>query len=136
MGVLLVVHACATWFLVGLIWVVQWVHYPLMDGVGEEGWTRYGDRHRARITYIVAPMMFVELACGTALVVLAPGVLSWLGAGLLGVVWVSTFAVQVPLHAKLASLFDVRAHALLVGTNWARTVAWSGRGVLAALLLV
>jgi len=133
---LVVGHACATWFLVGLIWIVQLVHYPLMDGVGVDGWVKYGDRHRARITLIVAPMMFVELACAAALVVLAPGVLSWLGAGLLAVVWLSTFAVQVPLHAKLASVFDVSAHAMLVRTNWVRTAAWSARGALAALMLV
>ncbi|MCK6525129.1 hypothetical protein L6R49_27300, partial [Myxococcota bacterium] len=31
---LLLIHAAATWFMVGLIWFVQIVHYPLFSAVG------------------------------------------------------------------------------------------------------
>ena len=33
---LLPVHIAVTWYMTGVIWFVQLVHYPLMDGVGRE----------------------------------------------------------------------------------------------------
>ena len=35
-AVLTVIHFAATWYLVGLCWLVQRVQYPLMAGVGAE----------------------------------------------------------------------------------------------------
>ena len=49
---------------------------------------------------------------------------------LIGVIWLSTFLVQVPLHDLLGQGFDPDRHAALVRTNWIRTLAWSARGVL------
>ncbi len=49
-------------------------------------------------------------------------------------IWTSTFAVQVPLHGRLARGFDSVTHRRLVLTNWARTAGWSVRGVLALLM--
>jgi hypothetical protein len=57
------------------------------------------------------------------------------GAALLLVVWLSTAVLQVPLHATLTKGYDERAIAMLVSTNWIRTVAWSARGVLALLMI-
>jgi hypothetical protein len=53
--------------------------------------------------------------------------LAWLGAGLLLVIWASTFALQIPRHNVLSRGFDERAHRALVLTNWIRTAAWSLR---------
>ena len=53
------VHVGATLALVGLIWTVQLVHYPLMAEV-RTGFARYHELHRERITWIVAPLMGAE----------------------------------------------------------------------------
>ena len=53
-----------------------------------------------------------------------------LGLSLLGVIWSSTFLVQIPCHESLAKGFDAVVHRRLVTTNWSRTVAWSLRAVL------
>ena len=129
------IHAAATWFMVGLIWFVQIVHYPLFARVGVDGWSGYSASHQARTTMVVGPVMLVEFATAAALLVIAPGILSVAGAVLLGLVWASTFFVQVPLHSRLE-----RGHApalvrRLVATNWLRTGLWTARGVLALLLL-
>ena len=55
---------------------------------------------------------------------------AWLGLGLLGLIWLSTWRLQVPRHGELAHGFDARAHCRLVDTNWIRTIAWSLRAVL------
>ena len=61
--------------------------------------------------------------------------LPWIGLAVLALIWVSTFAVQVPLHARLASGFDRAVWHRLVVTNWLRTLAWTVRAGIAVLLL-
>lgn len=134
------VHAASTWFMVGLIWFVQVVHYPLFAAVPAEGSVAYAIEHQRRTTWVVAPIMILELASSVALTMvphraehaLAP----WVGLGLLCVVWVSTFAVQVPLHARLANAPHTPTCRLLVLTNYVRTGAWSLRGIIALFLLL
>ena len=43
------VHAAATMAMVGLIWTVQVVHYPLFESVGAEAYPNYQSRHIDRI---------------------------------------------------------------------------------------
>ena len=50
--------------------------------------------------------------------------------GLLAVIWISTAAVQVPLHGRLEREFTPEAHRMLVRTNWVRTAAWTARGAM------
>jgi len=134
---ILLIHAGATLAMVGLIWFVQVVHYPLMARVGEDRFVAYERAHARRTTCVVAPLMFAEL--GSAAVILAigatPAALSITGLVLLAALWGSTFLVQVPLHARLGQGFDAAMHRRLVATNRARTVLWSARGVVALLML-
>ncbi len=139
---LLLVHAGATLYMAGLIWFVQVVHYPLFAAVGEREWIRYETLHQTRTTFVVLPPMLVELITAgwlAWLVVvgesLVPAWMAWTGLSMVVLLWLSTFAVQVPLHAALS-----RAHArpkiqALVRSNWLRTVLWSARGVLALWML-
>ncbi len=125
--------------MVGVIWFVQMVHYPLFRQVGEAAFSLYETQHTRLTTYVVAPAMLVELATGLWLFVHRPAgtlpVQVWLGMGLLAVTWLSTFCVQVPLHQLLTQGFDAAAHHMLVTSNWLRTIAWSARG-LAVLWMV
>lgn len=146
--VLLLVHAGATWLMVGLIWFVQLVHYPLMGIIGgchPATWQAFATAHQRRTTWIVAPTMCVEAGCTLALVVISSGshqtldmpgrFIPWAGLALLGAAWSTTFFAHVPLHAKLGRRFDTHDHARLVSLNWIRTGAWSARGLLSLVLL-
>ena len=129
MSALLAAHAAATWALVGLIWTVQVVHYPLFASVGGEEFRRYHARHTRQIAWVVVPLMAVELV--TALLLLARGEREpWLVASVapLAFNWLATWRVQIPLHNQLAAGFDADAHRRLVTSNWGRTAAWSLRG--------
>jgi hypothetical protein len=53
------------------------------------------------------------------------------GDVLIAIVWVSTFFVQIPIHAKLLAGYDGALQRRLVVTNWIRTLAWTVRGVIA-----
>ncbi|MDX1429303.1 MAG: hypothetical protein R3282_03400 [Rhodothermales bacterium] len=136
---LLLLNVAATWAMVGVILIVQLVHYPLFSTVGTDQFPGYEVQHGRRITWIVAPLMIVELLSAVGLLLVrpveVPATWLWVGVTLVAVIWVSTAFVQVPLHSRLAEGFDDAAHAKLLATNWVRTVAWLLRGVLTILLL-
>ena len=133
-------HALSSLVMTGLIWFVQIVHYPLFADVTEEGFAAYERKHQQRTTWVVAPVMFVELVTAGALACgFVPGVpaaWSWVGLGLVLLLWGVTFLVSVPLHAKLGHGKHAETIRRLVLTNWIRTVLWSLRGVLAILMLI
>jgi len=130
-------HAAATLAMVGLIWFVQVVHYPLFGRVRPEDFPRYARSHQRRTTWVVGPLMLIEAGTGIWLLVASslPAWQPWAGLALLGVIWASTVCIQVPLHSRLAAAFDPSAHCALVRTNWLRTAAWTARGALVLLML-
>lgn len=137
--IILVANVLATWFMVGLIWMVQIVHYPLFKDVGPENYVRYQHQHQSRITWIVAPVMLIEIGTGFLMVYYpASGVAEWIiyvGVISLVIIWLSTALLQVPCHARLANGFQTNVYHQLVLGNWIRTFAWTLRGVLVAYLL-
>lgn len=139
MGLLVPIHLAVTLYMTGVIWFVQRVHYPLMDGVGAGRFRDYEARHARRTGWVVGPPMLVELV--TAILLVLPGQevgagQARIGLGLLALIWLSTALLQVPLHRRLAGGFDPSAHRRLVATNWIRTTAWSARAVLVSSWLV
>ncbi|TWU31328.1 hypothetical protein [Novipirellula artificiosorum] len=137
---LLIINLVATLYMVGLIWMVQIVHYPLFNGVGEGSFIAYQKRHQFLITLIVGPPMLIEAFSSLLLVWNPPtGVNNWMilaGVGLLLVIWISTAAIQVPCHNKLLRGFDQATHHRLVRSNWIRTAAWTARGGFVVWMLV
>jgi hypothetical protein len=133
----LLVQLGSTLFMVGLIWFVQIVHYPLFAAVPESASAAYERAHTERTTWVVIVPMLIELGSAVWLAALSgeDRALRYLGVGLVGLVWASTFLLQVPMHERLSSGFEASAHARLVLTNWIRTVAWTARGALVLYLL-
>lgn len=127
---LVLAHAASTLYMLGLIWFVQGVHYPLFGAVGTANAVAYAQRHQSLTTLVVGPPMLIEAATTVALLSLPhfPPWLTWTGLGLLGMIWASTAFLQVPQHSILALGYDASAHQLLVTSNWIRTVGWTLRG--------
>jgi hypothetical protein len=136
---ILLCHAGATLYMAGLVWFVQRVHYPLLAGVGRQHFAAYERAHLSRITPIVAPAMLLEAGTALALVAVPPPHVmpwtTWLGLGLLGLIWLSTFLLQVPRHDELSAGFDAVSHQRLVASNWIRTSLWSLRGILVGAMV-
>lgn len=135
----LLVHILSTLAMVGVIWMVQLVHYPLFSFVRIAEFAEFEAAHVARIQWIVVPLMLLELLSGAVLLTsplpVAPRPEVALGLGLLLVAWGVTALYSVPAHAALSGGWDAEAHARLVATNWLRTLAWSARGALVAVWL-
>ena len=132
-------HALSTTMMGGLIWFVQIVHYPLMSGVGESGFPSYERAHTRLTSYVVGPLMLLELV--TALLIFTQAdrigfVIPSVGLVCLGLIWGSTALLQVPAHRVLEQGFSARVHKRLVHTNWIRTVLWTARSILAIMLLL
>jgi len=123
----------------GLIWFVQVVHYPLFSFIGREHFDEYERLHQVRTTWVVAPLMSIEALTASLILVsdLTPAdrTLAWVGWILLLVIWLSTAFLQVPLHRRLATVYDSQAAARLASSNWVRTIAWTLRGLIALMLM-
>ena len=131
-----IVNLIATWYMVGLIWMVQIVHYKMFDRVGVEQFQQYEADHNRLITPIVGVPMLFELATAVLLLVSAPDSFPrWaaiVGLVLIALIWLSTVLLQIPCHNQLLNGFDESTYRRLVSSNWIRTVLWTSRGVLMA----
>jgi len=140
MNAVLVASAAATWAMVGVIWMVQLLQYPMLARASELEPRLAAAEHARRISWIVGPLMAVEGV--TALILLAdrPETMSaaaaWGAAALLGVALGSTALIQVPLHAALGAGHDGDVCRRLIRSNWIRTVAWTSRGIVLAVALI
>ncbi len=131
---IVILHLACTGVMIGIIWFVQVVHYPLMALAGREEYPAYQAAHSRRTTIVVMPPMLLEMGTGVWLALRPspyfPAAAAWTGLALLAVVWGATFFLQVPEHGRLERGFDPGAHRRLVRGNWIRTVAWTLRGIL------
>ncbi|HCK10612.1 MAG TPA: hypothetical protein DHW45_12105 [Candidatus Latescibacteria bacterium] len=139
MDITLLVHSASTWSMVGLIWLIQIVHYPLFAHVGSDCFSAYQRLHIRRMSWVAGLLMLTEGATGAYILLVLPRGLSFtlatLGFALLLVIWGSTLLLQIPYHRTLSSHFDKSTHASLIKTNWIRTIGWTCRGLLVLSLL-
>lgn len=137
-SILFLTHVAATWWMAGVIWLVQLGVYPLFASVDSASFPDFYAKYNAAISFVVIGPMFLELLTGALLVKNSWGSEKFflLGCGffLMILIWLSTFFIQVPLHAILARGFEAEAQQKLVTTNWIRTVLWTVRGALVFLV--
>ena len=136
----MLVNFVATAVMTGVIWFVQWVHYPLLATVSVEHAVETAVDHQRRTGQVLAIPMALEGVTTLWLLASRPDVVSlilpWLGAVLLAVALGSTVFLSVPLHAKMATNPTVDVGRRLVVTNWPRTIAWSARAVVCVVMLL
>lgn len=125
-------HFIVTLYLTGLIWTVQRVHYPSFLYVEKQAFPSFAQFHQNRITWIVGPVMVMELVCNLWLW-LANMADGWAGLLLFLVIliWIFTFFVSVPLHQQLLHQGYQRSVILkLIRSNWPRTGLWTLKSLL------
>jgi len=124
----------------GVIWFVQWVHYPLLASVPVDRAVETAIEHQRRTGQVLAIPMAVEGFTTLGLLISRPESVQifwpWFGAVLLAVALGSTVFVSVPLHAKMATNPTADVGRRLVVTNWLRTVAWSLRAVVCSVMIL
>ena len=152
-GLVAAVHLWTTFAMVGLIWFVQIVHYPLfallpssgskaaeVAGMSRSVARDYHDENLRRTRPIVLVPMLVEAASAAWLAFDPPAAVgrgaAIAGLSLVAIVVLSTALVQVPLHESLRR-GDAPAETVnrLVRSTRIRTAAWTARAILAAWML-
>jgi hypothetical protein len=118
-------HMASVFYMTGVIWLVQLVHYPLMSKVHPDLFIDFHNQHSSRITYVVGPMMLVQLASSYFV-----SEWHWVWLGLSISSFALTFLVSVPIHNKLAHGWNPSLHNKLVLSNWPRTAVWTAHSLL------
>ena len=139
-NLILLANFVATCLMTGVIWFVQWVHYPLLASVPVDRAVETAIEHQRRTGQVLAIPMAVEGFTTLGLLISRPESVQifwpWFGAVLLAVALGSTVFVSVPLHAKMATNPTADVGRRLVVTNWLRTVAWSLRAVVCSVMIL
>lgn len=136
---LAVVHLAATGFMVGLIWTIHVVHYPLFALVNEP-YQPFQEAHMARITGLLVVPWGIEVLSAVALVLVAPsGTASALALGGLALIAVLvglTGLGAAPIHGRLVERFDEALHRRLLRVDRVRAILWTARLGLAGWLVL
>ena len=121
------IHFLSTSLMVGIIWVIQLLHYPTFHFIKESDYVEFQYFHMQRISFIVVPVMIIELLSGFMLVYYFRSNLLIFCLIILLVIWSITFVFFTKLHQSLLGGYDKIIVDKLVQINWSRTVLWSLR---------
>ena len=129
--------------MVGMIWTIHLVHYPLFAEVGPDSYVNFQSEHVDRIGRLLLAPWLTE---GLTLLALLWFVLAGKRRDIAIPVLTSAFAMAVvlvisgfwsaPAHGDLADGFDTAVHERLMSANLVRALAWSVRGMCAAWIVV
>ena len=122
--------------MVGLIWTIHTVHYPLFAHVGESTYVAFQSQHVDRIGKLLFLPWLTEGITLLAVLVLAffgnqrnlrlPAFLN--GVGMAIALIISGFW-SAPAHGDLADGFNAAVHDRLMTANLVRSLAWTLCGV-------
>ena len=121
------IHFLSTSLMVGIIWVIQLLHYPAFNFIKESDYVEFQHFHMQRISFIVVPVMILELFSAFMLVYYVRSNLLILCLIILLFIWLITFVFFTKLHQSLLGGYDKIIVDKLVQINWSRTVLWSLR---------
>ena len=135
---IIAVHALSTWFMVGMIWTIHIVHYPLFAFVGSDTYEAFQAQHVNLIGRLLLLPWLVEGLTALALVFVLSGgkrKLAITGAALILVIMALSAFISAPAHGDLADGFDRKVHDDLMLGNLIRAGLWTVRGGLATAIL-
>lgn len=139
MTLVILINALCTWFMTGLIWFVQIVHYPLFAAVGVGRFQQYENMHCHLTSLVVVLPMIVEAISSLWLAIQwkrGDAALLWLNFALVAAIWICTAAFSIPSHERLCNVgFCEKTHQWLLNTNWVRTILWTLRSVILIYIL-
>ena len=126
---MLIIHLIATSVMVGVIWIIQLVHYPSFHFIELKQCTTFQRFHMSRISYVVIPAMLTELFTLILIIISMDQIdtLVLASAILLIFIWLITAVFFSGVHQKLTLGYDQTVVDKLVKLNWGRTLLWTLR---------
>ena len=135
---MLILHLTATSVMVGVIWVIQLVHYPSFHFVELKQYNTFQRFHMSRISYVVIPAMLTELFTLFLIIISMDQIdtLVLASAILLIFIWLMTAVFFSGVHQKLTLGYDQTVVDKLVKLNWGRTLLWTLRLLLISIYML
>ena len=127
--IIFLAHLISTSIMVGVIWVIQLVHYPSFPFIDKNIYAAFQKFHMDRISIIVIPIMLAELITGMILFLDKSSknsilVISFI---ILILIWIITVVFFTKAHNKLIIGYQELVVNQLVVMNWVRTLLWTLR---------
>lgn len=133
-------HFVCSILMTGIVWVIQKVQYPSFKYIPKEEFLSFHKFHSFHITWIVAPIMIVELVTAILLVYenyYSEIFIKFLIILLINLIlWIATFFLSVPCHNELSKNKSDESIARLVRANWIRTFFWTIKSIFLIVLIV
>ena len=135
---MLAIHLILASIMVGVIWVIQLVHYPSFRFTDREKYVSFQIFHMRKISFIVMPVMVLEFFSGLLLVLYHSNYESLLRISfiLLLIIWLVTALFFAQIHQKLSKGYDETLVRKLVSFNWIRTLLWTIRTIIIIYCLI
>ena len=119
-------HSIVDFGMCVVLWLVQLVIYPSFLRVEPSELITLHKAYTFRVSFVILPLMFGQLALSVLSVVGDASILEWTAFAFVLVCWILTFFVSVPLHRKIEQNDITReTRQKLITTNWPRTILWS-----------
>jgi len=122
-------HLISTSMMVAIIWIVQILHYPTFLFIDKEHYTKFQQFHMNKISYIIVPLMLVELISGLSILFTVENIQFsfYVSLSLLILIWLITGLFFTKFHSELSKKFSHNTILRLIRLNWIRTVFWTIR---------
>ena len=123
------IHLISTSMMVAIIWIVQILHYPTFKFIDQKKYEEFQDFHMKRISYIIIPIMLVELSSGVIVLIIDSSLYTPFGVSLMLLIfiWILTALLFSKVHAYLLNGYDEDSINKLISLNWIRTISWTVR---------
>ena len=123
------IHLIATSMMVAIIWIVQILHYPTFLFINKKQYTDFQQFHMNKISYIIVPIMAVELFSGLGIlfIIQEQQISFYVSFALLILIWMITGLLFTKYHSYLSKKYNEETILQLIRFNWIRTLFWTIR---------
>ena len=123
------IHLIATSMMVAIIWIVQILHYPTFLFINKKQYTDFQQFHMNKISYIIVPIMAVELFSGLGIlfIIQIQQISFYVSFALLILIWMITGLLFTKYHSDLSKKYNEETILQLIRFNWIRTLFWTMR---------
>tara|TARA_S200000501_G_scaffold237459_1_gene222593 strand:- start:197 stop:556 length:360 start_codon:yes stop_codon:yes gene_type:complete len=105
--------------------MTQFITYPTFLDIDKDKFSEYHQKYVNKISFIVAPVMLIELLTLFIIAYLSSDFLIVKTLILLLVIWMTTFFIMIPSHNRISKSFNKKEIINLINYNWVRTILWS-----------
>lgn len=139
-SVALIGNLCASVFMTGIVWFIQFVQYPLLNHISSFDFSCYFKKYITRLAWIMYPVMIIEICFALWLAFLPvqsklqlPILITYI---LLALACLNTFLIQAPLNHKLQLAFNKAVFSKILFYNRIRFFSWAIRTMILCWIIL